>query len=107
MFLKMRKRTIKKNFWFSYEDDRQLKKLSSSLKLSESNVIRKLLYETQIIETPPKKFYEAINKINKIGVNINQIARIANTTGNIYTYQLNKELIELHNLIDLIKEKYL
>ena len=46
----MRRKTIKKNFWFSYEEDKQLKYLSSILNLSESNTIRKLLYETQIKE---------------------------------------------------------
>lgn len=103
----MRNRTIKKNFWFSYEDDRQLKKLSSSLKLSEANVIRKLLYETYVKEKPPKSFYDAINKINKIGVNINQLTKVANATGNIYSHQLNKEFEELQNLIDVIRKKYL
>ena len=75
----MRRKTIKKNFWFSYEEDKQLKYLSSILNLSESNTIRKLLYETQIKESPPKEFYDAIDKINKIGVNINQLTRLANS----------------------------
>ena len=61
----MRRKTIKKNFWFSYDEDRQLKYLSSILNLSESNTIRKLLYETQVKECPPKEFYDAIDKINK------------------------------------------
>ena len=75
----MRRKTIKKNFWFSYDEDKQLKYLSSILNLSESNTIRKLLYETQIKESPPKEFYDAIDKINKIGVNINQLTRLANS----------------------------
>ena len=54
----MRRKTIKKNFWFSYDEDRQLKYLSSILNLSESNTIRKLLYETQVKECPPKEFYD-------------------------------------------------
>ena len=56
----MRRKTIKKNFWFSYDEDKQLKYLSSILNLSESNTIRKLLYETQVKECPPKEFYEAM-----------------------------------------------
>ena len=59
----MRRKTIKKNFWFSYDEDKQLKYLSSILNLSESNTIRKLLYETQVKECPPKEFYDAIDKI--------------------------------------------
>ncbi len=103
----MRKRTIKKNFWFSYEENRQLKDLAFSLKLTEANTIRKLLYEIHIKESPPKEFYNAIEKINKIGVNINQLTKIANSTNRIYVFELNKQFKELNNLINSIKEKYL
>ena len=103
----MRRKTIKKNFWFSYDEDRQLKYLSSILNLSESNTIRKLLYETQIKESPPKEFYDAIDKINKIGVNINQLTRLANSTGSIYEEKLNQEFLELEKLKNSIFEKYI
>ena len=103
----MRRKTIKKNFWFSYDEDRQLKYLSSILNLSESNTIRKLLYETQVKECPTKEFYDAIDKINKIGVNINQLARIANSTGSIYEEKLNQEFLELEKLKNSIFEKYI
>ena len=97
----MRRKTIKKNFWFSYDEDKQLKYLSSILNLSESNTIRKLLYETQVKESPPKEF------INKIGVNINQLTRLANSTGSIYEDKLNHEFLELEKLRNSIYEKYI
>ena len=103
----MRRKTIKKNFWFSYDEDKQLKYLSSILNLSESNTIRKLLYETQVKECPPKEFYEAIDKINKIGININQLARIANSTGSIYEDKLNQQFEELERLKNNIYKKYI
>ena len=96
----MRRKTIKKNFWFSYEEDKQLKYLSSILNLSESNTIRKLLYETQIKESPPKEFYDAIDKIN-------QLTRLANSTGSIYEDKLNHEFLELEKLRNSIYEKYI
>ncbi len=102
----MRRKTIKKNFWFSYEEDRQLKYLSSQLNLSEANTIRRLLYETKVKACPPKEFYDAIDKINKIGTNINQLAKIANTTGDIYEDKLNNEFNELNKLKNQIYEKY-
>ena len=103
----MRRKTIKKNFWFSYDEDKQLKYLSSILNLSESNTIRKLLYETQVKECPPKEFYEAIDKINKIGININQLTKIANSTGSIYEDKLNQQFNELEKLKNSIYEKYI
>ena len=103
----MRRRTIKKNFWFNYAEDRQLKKLSSDLNLSESNVIRRLLFETYVKASPPKEFYTAVEKINKIGVNINQLIRLANSTGSIYEDKLNHEFLELEKLRNSIYEKYI
>ncbi len=103
----MRRRTVKKNFWLSHVEDRQLKDLSSLLNLSEADTFRKLLYETYVKANPPKEFYDAIDKINKIGVNINQLTKIANSTNKIYVYDLNKQFNELNNLIETIKEKYL
>lgn len=103
----MRRRTIKKNFWFNYAEDRQLKKLSSDLNLSESNVIRRLLFETYVKASPPKEFYNAVEKINKIGVNINQLTRIANQTGSIYVQELNRQFKELDYLIKELKEKFI
>lgn len=103
----MRKRTIKKNIWLNYAEDRQLKYLSKSLGLSEANVIRRLLYEINVKAPPPKEFYDAIEKINRIGVNINQLTRIANTTNTIYVYELNKQMRKLDELVDNLRESYL
>lgn len=102
----MRKRTIKKNFWFSYDEDKQLKYLSSLLNLSEANTIRKILFETQVKECPPKEFYDAIDKINKIGININQLTKIANSSGDIYKDKLTYEFKELDKLKKSIYERY-
>lgn len=103
----MRKRTIKKNFWLSYEEDRQLKYLSSLLNLSEADTIRKLLYETHVKEAPPSEFYDAIDKINKIGVNINQLTKVANATGNIYESELQRQFNNIQKLKDDVYKKYL
>ena len=103
----MRRKTIKKNFWFSYEEDRQLKYLSSLLNMSESNTIRKLLYETQIKEAPPKEFYNAIDKINIIGNNINQIAKYANTFGYVKEDELVNEIKKLKLLTQSLYDKYI
>ena len=103
----MRTRTIKKNFWLNENENRKLKSLSSLLNLSEADVIRKILFETKVKESPPKEFYTAIEKINKIGVNINQLTKIANATNMIYEYKLNKQFRELNQFIDNIIERYL
>ena len=79
----MRRKVIKKNFWLSFEEDEQLKAATT------------------------KEFYEAIEKINKIGVNINQLTKVANTNGSIYSYELNKQFDYLNEIIEKIKDKYI
>lgn len=103
----MRRRTVKKNFWLNHDENRQLRDLSFQLNLSEADVIRKLLYETYVKANPTKEFYDAIDKINKIGVNINQLTKIANSTNRVYVHELNKQFNELNKLIESIKEKFL
>ena len=103
----MRRKIIKKNFWLSFEEDEQLKKISSLLNMSEADTFRKLLFETTIKETPKKDFYDAIDKLNKIGVNINQLAKVANTNGNVYVYELEKQFNILNKLIEELKDKYI
>ena len=103
----MRRKIIKKNFWLSFEEDEQLKKLASLLNMSEADTIRKLLFETSVKEAPPREFYNAIDKINKIGVNINQLAKVANTNGNIYVYELEKQFEVLNKLIEELKDRYI
>lgn len=103
----MRRKIIKKNFWLSFEEDEQLKKLASLLNMSEADTFRKLLFETTIKEAPKKDFYEAIDKLNRIGVNINQLTKVANTNGSLYIYELEKHFNRLNVLIEDLKDKYI
>ena len=103
----MRRRTIDKHFRFDEKENKLLHELSLKSGLTESDVIRTLLKGNTIKELPDKKFYEAINEINKIGVNINRLAKIANTTGDIYYNKLNSNFIYLNSILEKIKEKYL
>ena len=103
----MRRKIIKKNFWLSFEEDEQLKKISNLLNMSEADTFRKLLFETTVKEAPKKDFYEAIDKINKIGVNINQLTKVANTNGSLYIYELEKHFYRLNVLIEDLKDKYI
>ncbi len=103
----MRRRTIEKHFRFNADEQRKLKDLSLKSGLTESDVIRTLLDSVIIKEMPTKEFYDAINQIRKVGVNINQIAHVANASGRINEVNLNKYLEQLNYLIVNIMQKYL
>lgn len=103
----MRRRTIDKHIRFDEKENKLLHELSIKSGLTESDVIRTLLKGNEIKELPDKKFYDAINEINKIGVNINQLAKVANTNGDIYYDKLIHNLNYLNRILQQIKDKYL
>lgn len=103
----MRKRTVLKQVWLSRKEHDDLRKKSIKVGLSESSLIRCLIQDFEPKEKPPPKFYDLINELNKIGININQIAHVANMTGKIDIYRYENNIKELKEIIKLIKEKYL
>ena len=97
----------KKTFRLSSKDYSKLKELSRKTKLSEADVIRMMINNTELKESPPKEFYDLLNKINNIGNNINQIAKIANQTGEIYYRELTLFMTSVNTFISECRNKYL
>ena len=62
-----------------YEYD-MLRLKSDKTGKNKSAYLRELICGACPVEAPPKKFYDAVNELNKIGLNINQLAVKANTT---------------------------
>lgn len=75
--------------------------------MSESSLIRCWIKDIHPKEKPPPEFYDLINELRRIGINLNQIAHVANATHHInnYKYDINAE--ELNKIIKNIKETYL
>lgn len=95
------------HFKLSKEEFLDLEKKAIASGLSKGEVCR-LALKTQILKSnPPKEFYDSINKINKLGININQMAKIANTNGEIYYDDLKVYFSSIDNLIKDIRNKYL
>lgn len=103
----MRKRKNRKQFWFNDEEVLMLRKKASLVGMSESSLIRCWVQDIYPKEKPPPQFYDLINELRKIGVNLNQIAHIANATHYIDNNKYDLNTKELKEIIKLIKEKYL
>lgn len=103
----MRRRSVDKHFRFTPEENRKLKDLSIKSRLSENNVICSLIEGVNIREAPSKELFEYLRKIDKIGVNINQLTHIANATGNIYIHELQRQFKEINDLTDDIRKKFI
>ena len=103
----MCEKIIRKEVRLSLKEKQKLKDLSLASGLTESDVIRKLLDSAIIKELPKRDFYDAIDKIYRISVSINQLLKFASMTDSVYNFKLNYCFNEIKKMIDKIKEKYL
>lgn len=90
------KQRIKKQFWLSPQDARELKRKAKLCGITETAVIRILLHGYEPKEKPDARFYETMRQLSAIGNNINQLALKANTLGFIDTPMLKAEALRWH-----------
>ena len=100
-------RRIKKQFWLSPQDARELKRKAELCGITETAVIRILLHGYEPKEKPDTRFYEAMRQLSAIGNNINQLAVKANTLGFVDQVQYRKETDKLERVIaELMRAVY-
>lgn len=96
----MRKRKI--GFLVRLTDD-ELKKLDGKVKkagMSREHYVRKVLSDSRVYEALPVDFPKLIREVNRVGSNIDQILRIANSKNLLDVPRLRKELDELDAIED-------
>ena len=103
----MRKRRIKKNFWFDDEEENSLKNLSSVSGKTEVQVIRKLITGATIKEKPPQEFYEIMKELLHFRKDIKTIKELSRFTKQLDTKRVEKTLDGIDELRLRIAEKYL
>lgn len=74
--------------------------------LSREHLVRKIISDCQIHESPPVDFFTLIREINRVGCNIDQILRFANTTHFIDSPRLRRELDALDKIEDAMWEAF-
>ena len=103
----MRKRRIKKNFWFDEDEDNTLKNLSNLSGKTEVQVIRKLIKGTTIKEKPPQEFYETMKELIQFRKELKTIKDLTKYTRELDTKRVDKTLKGIDELRTRIAEKYL
>ena len=95
----MRERTIKQQIWLNQQEKNLLKEKSKKVGLTESEFLRSCIKGYKIKEQPTEEIKNFQRDITGIANNINQIARIANSS----TYISNNDLNYIQNkVIDFI-----
>ena len=72
--------------------------------LNLSQYGRKLLIGEVVKPAKHVDLYKLYNEINKIGININQIAKMANSTKTIEQYSIKQVIYLLTKIYDLVDE---
>lgn len=90
-----RKRDVQILLWVTPEEKKMIRKRMILSKTSNMSVyLRKMAIDGMIVNTDTTYLKAMYQEMHKIGVNINQIARKVNTTGDLYPQEM-KELKEI------------
>ena len=103
----MRSRPIKKQVWLNSRENELLKRKCMKAGLSESAFFRLLINDSQIKEKPDENFYKILNNLRGIAININHLARVANTYQYIDNNKYNPLANKINNMIDDLQKFYL
>ena len=103
----MRKRRIKKNFWFDEEEDNALKNISRLSGKTEVQVVRKLIKGATIKEKPSQEFYEMTKELLQFRKEIKSIKELSRYSREVDIKNDDKILNGIDELRIRITEKYL
>lgn len=103
----MKRRTVKKQFWFSRDEAQDLQKKAKKACLSEGGLIRLLLKGYEPREKPDEHFYDVMRQLSSIGNNINQLAAQANSLGFVDTQKLKNETERWHKFQAEVEREFL
>lgn len=106
VYFLLRTRDIKKQVWLNEVELKTLKANAKKVGLNESEYIRSLIMGYKPKEQPSEKFYEDMNQLRGISINLNQIARKANSLGLIDAPFYRKTYNKLNEFMQQIKREY-
>lgn len=103
----MRKRFIRIDVMLNEEEHQNLMENVAKVGTTYSDYIRKLIMNAELKEKPDYEFYKVMKELTKIGTNLNQLAKKANSLNFIDKTEYEKQAEEWKNFSNEIKRKYL
>lgn len=103
----MKRRNVKKQFWFSREEAQDLQKKAKKTCLTEAALVRSLVRGYEPKEQPDERFYDAMRQLSSIGNNINQFAIQANSLNFVDAQKLRKETERWHQFQADVERQFL
>jgi Bacterial mobilisation protein (MobC) len=90
--------------YFNEEDLLKIDEKAKLAKMDRSKLIRKLSLEGDLVIYDFKSAHDLIYEINKIGVNVNQLAKKANEIQSIYKSDIDNLQREYENLCHMLNQ---
>ena len=103
----MKRRTVKKQFWFSRDEAQDLQKKAKKTCLTEAALVRLLVRGYEPKERPDQRFYDVMRQLSSIGNNINQLAAQANSLSFVDAKKLQKEAERWHKFQVDVERQFL
>ena len=91
----MRKRTFRVEVYFTKDELEVLTQKVNKSGMRREVFIRNLLNDCVIKEAPPAEYYDLIREVRRVGSNLNQILKLANSKGILDVPQLRKDLEQI------------
>lgn len=91
----MRRRNCVVTLRFTKEEFDDLSKKVRKTHFSREAFIRNLLNDCTIKEAPPAEYYDLIRELRRVGSNLNQILKLANSKGLLDVPKLRKDLEQI------------
>ena len=83
------------------KEEQEIRKHAEKAKMTLSDYLRKSAVMNNITVIDTGELYRLNTSLRRIGVNINQVAAVANSTNNIYA----KDVSDLREQVDMIAEE--
>lgn len=103
----MKRRTVKKQFWFSRDEAQDLARKAKKTCLTEAALVRLLVRGYEPKERPDERFYDVMRQLSSIGNNINQLALQANSLSFVDAQKLQKEAERWHKFQADVERQFL
>lgn len=103
----MKRRTVKKQFWFSRDEAQDLQKKAKKTCLTEAALVRLLVRGYEPRERPDERFYDTMRQLSSIGNNINQLAAQAHSLSLVDAQKLRKEAERWHRFQADVERQFL
>ena len=85
----------------------RFRRIATATNSTNSDLVRRLLQTSVFVEFPPVEYQEIIDQLEHIGINLNQLARVAHSLGFIDEPEYRKNANEVWRMVAQLCRMYL